>query len=299
MTTMEWTFPASGPLSADLEIAAGSVDIDLDATDEVTVRLEAFGHENQAARDQIENTEVKCNGARLDVRVPKRKLRDANLQLSVRVPPRSAVRLRTASADVTCRGTLGEFDAKTASGDVAVRDDCDAANVSTASGDLRMARVLGEAQFQSASGDVSVTSVGGRLAVTTASGDADIGLVAHDARFRTASGDVTIGCAFEGDLSINSASGDVRIGVGHGVGTWLDLVTMSGDSTCSLAAEGEGQSGATLRISCRTLSGDIDVHSGTAQPDFGPSEPSTDGPADGSGGLDAGWPNTAGGPGSG
>jgi len=288
---MEWTFPASGALSADLDLAAGSVEIDLNATDEVKVRLEALDGSSQSARDQIEHAEVTFDGSRLDVRVPRRKHRDASLWLSVSVPARSSARVRTASADIACTGTLGSFECKTASGDVVLRGDCDAAHVATASGDVRMARVLGELQLQSASGDVSVTSIGGRASVTTASGDTRLGSVAHDARIRTASGDVIIGCASDGELSINTASGDVRVGVAPGVGAWLDLVTMSGDSTCSLPAEGQGETAATLRISCRTLSGDIDVHSGSA--------PSEGGTAGGSGWPGAeggsGWPSAAGG----
>jgi DUF4097 and DUF4098 domain-containing protein YvlB len=265
---MEWTFPADGPLWADLELSTGSVEIHLNATDEVKVRLEALGHESQNARAQIEETEVSCDGSRLYVRVPRRirKLRDASFWLHVSMPTRSAARVRTASADITCAGVLGAFECTTASGDVVLRDDCDSAHVTTASGDIRMATVLGEAQAQTASGDVSITSVGGRTSVTTASGDTHLGSVAHDASIRTASGDVTVGCASDGELSVNTASGDVRIGVASGVGAWLDLVTVSGDSTCSLPAEGEGESAATLRILCRTLSGDIDVRSGTAPP---------------------------------
>lgn len=266
---MEWTFPASGPLSADLDLSAGSVEIDLNATDEVQVRLEALDPGSQSARDQIERAEVTCDGSRLEVRVPRRKLRDTSLWLRVSVPARSSARVQTASADVACTGVLGSFECKTASGDVVVRGDCDSAHVTTASGDVRLGTVLGEVQVQCASGDVSITSVGGRASVTTASGDTRLGSVAQDARIRTASGDVTVGCASDGELSVNTASGDVRIGVAPGVGAWLDLVTMSGDSTCSLPAEGQGELAAALRISCRTLSGDIDVHSGTTPADGG------------------------------
>jgi len=259
---MEWTFPANGPLRADLELAAGSVELALGATDEVLVQLEPLGGESDLAREQIASTEVSCDGSRLEVRVPKRKLREASLQMRVLVPAASSARIRTASADISCTGPLGALEVKTASGDVRVQDTCDAASVTTASGDIRLGDVLGALELQTASGDISAEAIGGRAAVTTASGDVRVASVAHDARFRTASGDVTVGCAYEGDLSVNGVSGDVRIGVGSGVGAWLDLVTVTGDSKCTLAAEGEGEAGANLRISCRTVSGDILVHSG-------------------------------------
>jgi hypothetical protein len=259
---MEWTFPASGPLRADLELAAGTVEVTLATTDEVRVELEPEGRDNELAREQIANASVTCDGSHLDVRVPKRKLREASLRLRVLVPSSSSARVRTASADITCLGPLAGFEAKTASGDITVRDDCDSARIQTASGDVRLAGVLGELDVQTASGDVTSDDIGGRISVTTASGDVRVGAIAHDARFRTASGDVSIGCAYEGELSVNGVSGDVRIGVGPGVGTWLDLITVSGDSKCTLASEGESENGSTLRITCRTVSGDILVHSG-------------------------------------
>jgi len=282
---MEWTFPASGPLKADLELAAGSVELELSATDEVRVQLETLGRDNDSARDQIANASVACDGSRLDVRVPKRKLREASLRLRVLVPPASSLRVRTASADVSCAGAVATFEAKTSSGDVTVQDGCDAANISTASGDVRLAAVLGEVDVQTASGDVVTGSIGGRASVTTASGDIRLASIAHDGRLRSASGDIAVGCAYEGDLSVNTASGDVRIGVGAGVGAWLDLITVSGDSQCTLTTEGEGEAAAELRISCRTVSGDILVHSGE--------------PATGGRGGDAGTRDANGGGGSG
>jgi hypothetical protein len=266
---MEWTFPASGPLKADLELSAGQVEVALHATDEILVLLEPLGRENDGVREQIANTSVVCDGGRLDVHVPKRKLREASLRLRVLIPAGSSLRVRTSSADVGCDGPMGAFEGKTASGDIVLRDDCESASLATASGDIRLVNVLGQLEVVTASGDVTGRDVGGRATVTTASGDIRLGSIAHDARTRSASGDITIGCAYDGELSVNTASGDVRVGVGAGVGAWLDLVTVSGDSRCTLPAEGEGSNEATLRISCRTVSGDILVHSGEHSPGGG------------------------------
>ncbi|MGA2210424.1 MAG: DUF4097 family beta strand repeat-containing protein [Acidimicrobiales bacterium] len=276
---MEWTFPASGPLKADLELSAGQVEVALHASDEILVLLEALGRENDGVREQIANTSVACDGGRLDVHVPKRKLREASLRLRVLIPAGSSVRVRTSSADVACDGPMSAFEGKTASGDIVVRDDCESASIATASGDIRLVNVLGQLDVASASGDVTARNIGGRVTVTTASGDIRLGSIAHDARTRSASGDVTIACAYDGELSVNTASGDVRVGVGAGVGAWLDLVTVSGDSRCTLPAEGEGSNSATLRISCRTVSGDILVHSGERSPGDGDGGGGGGGPA--------------------
>jgi len=263
---MDWTFPVSGPIAARLDLAAGSVEVELGSTDEAKVRLTPLGPDSDRAREQIEHAEVTCDGSRLEVSVPKRWPRESQLRLNVVLPARSAVRVKTASADIACAGTLGVFEVKTASGDVFIQDDCDDADISTASGDIRLAGVLGQAEIRTASGDVFTHAIGGQLSITTASGDVRAAAVAHDARIRSASGDVSIGTAFEGDLTVNTASGDVKIGVGSGVGTWLDLVTVSGTTRCTLPTEGDGKPAATLRISCHTVSGDILVRSGDASP---------------------------------
>lgn len=259
---MEWTFPTDRPLMADLELAAGSVELELAPTDEARVRLEPLERDSAAALDHIARTTVSCEAGRLVVRPPKHVMHEPELLLQVLVPSSSSARVKTASADVSCVGPLGLLEAKTASGDVVVRDGCDSAKVQTASGDVSLAEVLGQAEVQTASGDVSTESIGGRATVTTASGDIRVASVAHDARLRTASGEVTVGCAYEGDLSINGVSGDVRVGVGAGVGTWLDLMSVTGDWKCTLPAEPESERGAALRVSCRTVSGDIYVHAG-------------------------------------
>lgn len=258
---MEWTFPTDGPLQADLELAAGTVELELAPTEIVTVRIDPLGKDSASVREHIAAATVICDSRRLLVKLPKR-FHETELLLRVLVPESSSANVTTASADVSCVGPLAGLVAKTASGDVVVRDDCDSAKITTASGDVSLRGVLGEAEVQTASGDVSTEAIGGRATVTTASGDVKVASVAHDGRFRTASGEVTVGCAYEGDLSVNVVSGDVRIGVAAGVGTWLDLVSVTGTWKCTLPAGNESEREATLRVSCRTVSGDIYVHSG-------------------------------------
>ena len=183
--------------------------------------------------------------------------REAALRLTVSIPPGSSLRASTASADVRVQGTADELEARTASGDVAIGDTCDRLKASTASGDVQWTSVTGDADVRTASGDVGGRSVGGKASVQTASGDVRLARIEHGARIRTASGDVMIGSAASGDIEITTASGDVTLGVDAGVGAWLDLVTVSGDTSCTLPPEPQGKTDAELRISCQTVSGDI------------------------------------------
>jgi hypothetical protein len=266
---MQWTFPTSGHLRADLEMPSGRVEVALAPTDEVRVLLEPEGPMSERAMEQIEAAIVTCEDDHLVVKVEKRRLRDAALRLAVLIPDGSLLRCSTASADFTSKGPSAQLFVRTASGDVNVEGPSDTADIATASGDVRIDHILGEGHIRTASGDVAVVSVGGRAIVETASGDVVIGQASSDVKARTASGDVRIQQAVAGDVSINCASGDVTVGVAGGVGTWLDLITVSGDTKCTLPAEGSGEDQAALRISCRTVSGDIRIEPGSAPSGLG------------------------------
>jgi hypothetical protein len=256
---MQWTFPVAGPLRADLELTSGGIEVGLAPTDEARVLLEPMGPMNDRALEQINEATVTCENGYLVVSVPRRRRREVPLRLAVLIPPKSAVGCNTASADVAFAGEAGPVGVRTASGDVTLDGPCDSLEATTASGDVRVPDVLGEARIRTASGDVVANFVGGHVAVDTASGDLTIQQASHDARFRTASGDVKIMHASQGDVSVHSASGDVTIGVAQGIGTWLDVTTVSGTTRCSLQSENSVESQADLRITVRTVSGDVSI----------------------------------------
>ena len=164
-------------------------------------------------------------------------------RLFVSAPLGTRVDAESASTDVEGRGRFG---------DVAVN---------TASGDVSFENVDGRVEVNTASGDVRVDFVGGDLRANSASGDIRVGEAEHDARIRTASGDVEIHSAARGRLDVQSASGDVVIGIRRGSKVYIDASSMSGDTTSELElsdspSESEGPS---VDFRARTMSGDITV----------------------------------------
>jgi DUF4097 and DUF4098 domain-containing protein YvlB len=163
------------------------------------------------------------------------------------------------------------------SADVACSIDVAGADIATASGDTRLENVHGDLSVKSASGDVSVRNVGGRASVNTASGDLDVGVVRgtlnansasgdisvesvdSDAKANTASGDIDIDAVLQGEVTVNSASGDVAIGVRRGSRAYLDCSTVSGDARSELDMTGDvpAGDGPLVHVKARTVSGDI------------------------------------------
>lgn len=63
-----------------------------------------------------------------------------------------------------------------------------------------------------------------------------------------------------GTVEIDSASGDILIGVAGGTAAWLDVHSLSGDITSELeGADAPDEDAPTVTIRGRTLSGDVAI----------------------------------------
>ena len=236
-----WEFPATDPIDLQIRVPAGDVTVRAAATQTARVTL-------GGAERTIDATRVEFDQGALSVITPERPGlgRTADLDVTVEVPEGSSCRVHTASADVRCTGVLSSLDVHTASGDVSAERVSGLARATTASGDVHIGEA-GEVDANSSSGDVTIGQVSGPVLVSTASGDV---------RIDAASGSRT---------EAKSASGDINIAVTPGIGVYLDLSTLSGTVSSELdPAEGSGA--ADMTLSCRTLSGDVQVIRAAAQP---------------------------------
>ena len=120
----------------------------------------------------------------------------------------------------------------------------------------------GEAVVNSASGDVQLDSVG-TAKVNSASGDVQIVKAADGAEVNTASGDAEILSAVAGEVRLNSASGDIDVGIAKCSRLWVDAQTLSGDTSSELDLESgstiETDEGPLVELKARSMSGDISV----------------------------------------
>lgn len=274
---MEWFFDAHGPIEAEIVVPAGEVQIDEGPADRVIVTLEPAGQTSPQREDVIAASEVSFTDGRLRVRVPERSSREweihghklvvsipgisfgtFDVNCRIALPPSSSVTTTTSSADVTCRVSLERFRSTTASGDISFTDVEDSLVVKSASGDVD-GRTVGSLQITGASSDVRIERVRDEARVTTASGDVTLGEAEASVIVKTASGDVRVARALKGRLNTNTASGDISIGVAHGVGAHLDVTSISGDMSCNVPVEDVSLSEAQLDIVCRTVSGDVEI----------------------------------------
>jgi Putative adhesin len=272
-------FPCANPITVDLRVSGGSVELHAEPRDTAVVEIAPYDR-SDGSREAAAQTRVELTGDTLVIAVPEGSgwllRRSPRLLVTVRVPAGSSGRLRVASADVTCHGEWTQVKLNTASGDAYVEQVAEDLTVNTASGDVRAMRIGGRFAVKTASGDVSAERVGGAVDVTSASGDVQIGEAAADTNVKTASGDTQVGAARHGTLRATTVSGDVSVGVVTGTGVWLDLTTLSGRTRSDLEMSGEGGGTGTshnLTLHVRTVSGDIEIRRVAV-----PSEPSRQAP---------------------
>jgi DUF4097 and DUF4098 domain-containing protein YvlB len=255
------TFDTPGHVQLDIRVPSGR--IDLEAVEGTQTLVELDGPDELIGEARIESR-PRGDGFGVTVVVEERgffKRGRGEVRARVTIPKGADVDLSTASADVEARGELGEFEANTASGDV------------------RVQQIGGEAQVNSASGDVKLDSVGGRLTVNTASGDLEVGHLAGDGKVRaasgdiqvgeaesslkvqTASGDVEVGSVREGEIVLQTASGDIEVGVKRGSKVFMDVRSMSGETSSDLemADAPAGGDGPSLEIKAMAMSGDVEI----------------------------------------
>jgi DUF4097 and DUF4098 domain-containing protein YvlB len=181
-------------------------------------------------------------------------------------------------AAVRCEGRFGDCRFKTSAGDI-VLGDAAAVQLSTAAGDITVDRAAGNAEVTTASGDVRVGAVGGTAVIKNSNGDSWVGDAAGDTRLvgangdiavervsarataKTANGTIRVGEVLRGSAVLETAFGDVEVGIREGIAAKLDVSTHYGSVRNEMdASDGPEPSDDTAEIYARTSMGDILIH---------------------------------------
>jgi hypothetical protein len=264
-------FETSGPVRLRVRNSAGLVAVEASESGRTTVELEAL-RDDDATRQAIERATVEAYGNDVTVEVGEGKGfeigavsisfgRTPQVGIRIRCPEGSELDCATASANLKTSGRLGDVQTKSASGDVAV-DHVTALRVQSASGDVRSASVDGEARIQTVSGDVRLGSVTGPISATLVSGDFEADEGRSDVAVKTVSGDQRIDAIHEGQIKLQSVSGDVRLAVRPGTRLHVEANSMSGDISSEFDVRdqpSEEPSGLEARLQIKTVSGDIEI----------------------------------------
>ena len=256
------TFETPGPLSLDVRVPSGEIEIETVDGGETVVELSASPELEEEARIELR---PRRDGHELSVVIEKRSgfFRGFREEVRVRItaPSGTDVEVSTASADTDGRGEFGKVEVNTASGDVSFDKAAGDVAINSASGDLKMEEIGGALTVNTASGDVELGRLAGEGKIRSASGDVELEEADASIKVQTASGDVQIESVREGDVVLQTASGDIEVGIKSGSKVWIDAKSMSGETSSDLEvgdAPPDGD-GPMVEVRATAMSGDITV----------------------------------------
>ncbi|MFC4001127.1 DUF4097 domain-containing protein [Prauserella oleivorans] len=281
------TFDATGPLELNVDITVGRVEVKLGEgpvlaeirhdpaaqapwSEGVSSLLswvgERFGSQlgtdlTGSPADAVAQCRIEQVGTRLTVAGPKPlPLRNIPLAVTLHAPEGSHLTVRAGSAEVGLTGSAGRVDVATGSGSVSVETADGAATLRTGSGGIKAGALRAGLQLRSGSGDVDIAELPASGTVASGSGAVRLGEVSGSVLVRTSSGDVSVAGAAAGSLEAITGSGNVRIGIRHGVAAEIELSSGSGRVSSELdVAETPPDREVPLSVRARTGSGDAVV----------------------------------------
>lgn len=278
MDMLKETYETPEAPELELRVPAGEITLDSHDGGQTEVEIEPLDDAAAEMMDAV-RVELRQGGSRprLVVDVPEKRKprltiehgersfgffsRTPSFAVRITAPHGADVSVRTKSAELASRGRLGALDLKSASGDVEVREVDGRTVISTASGDVELGRCGGVLEANTVSGDVRIGHAESEARLNTVSGDIDVRRVDGGSELNSVSGDQRLVATGGGAISTQSVSGDVEIGIVPGVDVWLDVRSMSGDTTSDLeASDGPPGEGRSIELRANTVSGDVRIH---------------------------------------
>ena len=264
-------FETPGSVSLQVKLPSGRVLVTPADEPRTTVEVVAVGRRGQDAIDEIEVTMEERLGRYVVKVEQKDRFRWGPIQITwggdfecrISCPPGSDVDLQGGSTDIRGDGELGEVSIRTASGDIKLETVLRELQVKTASGDIGVATAAAQASLVTVSGDVGIDRAEAGVTARSVSGDVVVGRSSGALGISTTSGDVDVKAVAEGDVRVQTVSGDVRIGIAKGTRTWVDAASVSGKLESELGLEDQEPASesedAVVPLHVKTVSGDVSI----------------------------------------
>jgi DUF4097 and DUF4098 domain-containing protein YvlB len=197
--------------------------------------------------------------------------------VSVELPSGSQVSAEMQTGNVRAVGRLGECRVTTSAGNaqlertgplrlnsgaghLTVGGVAGNADIHTGSGKIRVGEVEGTVVVKSSNGDISIDAVTGDTRVRTANGEIAVERAGGGVEAKTANGGIRLGEVARGSVTLDTAMGDLEVGIAAGTAAWLEVNTGFGQVRNQLDnADRPGQSDETVEVRGRTAYGDITI----------------------------------------
>jgi DUF4097 and DUF4098 domain-containing protein YvlB len=274
------TFDTPEPISATIDVVAGDVRISAGERAVTIVDVGPSDASNEEDSAAAMRTRVEYANGQLLVKTPKLRSwsprsRDGSIDVTIEVPAGSNVNAAGGMTDFHCDGRFGDCRIKTGLGRIQL-DSADTPRLKGGIGDISVDRATGHAEVTAGSGDVRVRELDSSAVIKNSNGDTWVGVADGDLRVKAANGDIAVDVAHasvvaksangdvrlgevvRGAVVLETALGDVEVGIPEGTAAWLDVRAAAGRVHNALdAAEAPEASADAVRVRARTSAGSV------------------------------------------
>lgn len=276
-------FDTPDPISVTLDLGVGQVRFA--ASDRADTVVDVRPTDDMDASDvkTAQQVRVDYSNGTLHITGPKMRAFDfsrktRSVDVTVELPTGSRISAEVQAGAFHGTGQLGQARFKTAAGNVSL-DRTGPLRVDTSVGHVTVEGVAGDAEVSTSSGKVQLGPVDGTVVVKNSNGDTTIESAGGEVRVRAANGDITVehadagvdvktsngairlGEIVRGSVLLESAIGDLRIGIAEGTAAWLDVKTNFGHVRNQLETSASpGESQETVEVRGHTAFGEIVIH---------------------------------------
>jgi DUF4097 and DUF4098 domain-containing protein YvlB len=276
------TFDTPEPITATIDLGLGDLRITAGDRGDTVVDVRPSNPSNDEDVKAAEQTRVEYAGGQLLVKAPK--LRQwvsrsggGSIDVTIELPAGSSVHGALASSDCQTEGRLGDCRIKTGLGRIRL-DEAGTLNVKSGAGDISVEGATGHAEVTAGTGDIRLRELGASAVIKNSNGDTWIGTASSDLRVKaangsitvdvaqanvvakSANGDVRLGDVVRGSIVLETALGDLEVGIREGTAAWLDVNATAGKVYNSLdAAAAPEPSTETVEVRARTSVGTITI----------------------------------------
>ncbi len=277
------TFSTPAPIDLAINLPVGGIEvIASDRTDTVVTVSPTSPSKAVDVRGAAETT-VEFDGTRLTIKAPKPRFTvigpTESVEIKVELPTASRLTAETSLGFVRSLGRLGATRIKAShvdldtTGDLWLRANHGNAEIGTADGDveitadhgqIRIGTVTGDAVLKASHGSVTIGEAGAEVDAKLSYGDLEVGTALGSVAAKTAYGSIRLREVSNGAIDIETAYGQLTVGVKADVPAWLDLVSKSGRVRNDLAGDtAPTASEQSVAIRARTQFGEITIQRGS------------------------------------
>lgn len=274
-------FETPEPVSVTLELGVANVRIAASDRADTVVEVRPTNDADDSDVQAAQQVRIDHTSGTVQITGPKRTFdfskKSKSVDVSIELPSGSQLSAHLQMGDVRCAGRLGECRVRTTGnvwlertgplrlhtgiGHVTVDGIAGDAEISTGSGKVQVGEVEGAAVVKNSNGDTAIDAVAGDLRVRNANGAIEVERAGTGVDAKTSNGSIRLGEVARGSVVVETAMGDLAIGIANGTAAWLEVNTGFGHVRNQLDnAVRPEEADETVEVRGRTSYGDITIH---------------------------------------